>query len=123
LQPLPLCILFNLKGSAQLPKVIAFLLLLLFTISSVPKMYFHAAMVHHRDMGSCNYPDKAVAHIHTDGYNCDVDQQAITIPFVADIEVIEVFPASSVHCPFPEQATPGLKTGTVISDGRGPPYT
>lgn len=84
-------------------------------------MYFHAAMVHHRDIGECKYGDKSVPHIDTDGFNCNIEQQAITCPFFPGFESITLEPIIGSHIEYSEFPAPDLFSISFHSDSRGPP--
>jgi hypothetical protein len=86
-------------------------------------MYFHAAMVHHQDLPECSYPDKNAAHIDTDGFKCDIDQQVISFPFVVSIQSLNVEEPSAVYVLFSEAPVPVLLSASLLTGSRGPPNT
>jgi hypothetical protein len=99
----------------------AIVLLLLFLVGAVPKMYFHAALVHHKDITECSYPDKSTAHIDNDGFNCDIEQQVVTFPFIASFESLKLEPLPGVYTDFSEIPVPVLFSLSILTGTRGPP--
>jgi hypothetical protein len=99
----------------------AIVLLLLFLVGAVPKMYFHAALVHHKDITECSYPDKSTAHIDSDGFNCDIDQQVVTFPFIASFESLKLEPLPIPYTDFSEIPVPVIFSIAIPAGSRGPP--
>ena len=102
-------------------RLTAFVLLFLFLVGAVPKMYFHAALVHHKDVTECSYPDKSTAHIDNDGFNCDIDQQVISLPFIASFESLKLAEAPAAYIDFSEIPVPVIISLSILSGTRGPP--
>lgn len=102
-------------------KLVAIGLLLLFSMASIPRVYFHEAIVHHRDIGACQYPNKELAHIHQQGYSCPIDQLVVDAPFV------QPFLSHVLTQPLPELPaytdllTHGYRVYGTNFKSRGPP--
>jgi len=84
-------------------------------------MYFHAAMVHHQDIGECRYKNKSLPHIDNDGFNCNIDQQVITFPFIASYESIKLEAFELIFVQLSESPVPVLLSVSILSESRGPP--
>jgi hypothetical protein len=110
-----------LNSAHPIIRATAFFLLLLFTISAVPKMYFHSAMVHHQDIAECSYADKSSAHIDKDGFNCDIDQQLISFPFLGSFVSLKLQPVTVAYPGFAQAPVPDLFSVSILSGSRGPP--
>jgi hypothetical protein len=72
---------YRLKQGQTIQKLIAGFLLLLFSISTAPKAYFHDILANHNDSSGCHQPHKKSA-FHVQGYNCHFDELVVTAPFV-----------------------------------------
>jgi hypothetical protein len=101
-------------------KIISSFLLVIFTISIAPKLYFHELVAHHKDSASC-YQTHSGTVLHQMGYNCHFDDLVVTAPFVPGCE-----PAVSLGARFIEKLDFPLYTHTfqyfvLHKDSRGPP--
>jgi len=81
-----------LKKTETIQSFIAFSLLVFFTISITPKIYFHDVIANHKDsFASCNHPQKTKACLHQKAFHCQVNDLVVATPYL----VFEV-PASSL---------------------------
>jgi len=71
-----------LKQGNSIKKIAAFFLLLLFSISIVPKIYFHDVIANHTDAIICDHPQKSKACLHQQGYYCQVNDPVIYSPYL-----------------------------------------
>lgn len=62
-------------------------LLLLFTLSIMPKLYLHDIFAAHQDMITSTEPG-----IVKNGYSCDVNDQVATSPFTETEKIVEITP-------------------------------
>ncbi|HSB93145.1 MAG TPA: hypothetical protein VLC28_08515 [Flavitalea sp.] len=102
-------------------RAIAFFLLFLFVIGAVPKIYFHSALVHHKDIAACGFTDKSAAHIDTDGFNCDIDQQVVSLPFLAGIESLNLIAGAPCYTDVSGMPVPEIFSCSIPAGTRGPP--
>ena len=61
----------------------ALLLLVLFTVSFIPKKFFHDVMASHTDAVGCEHRNKEQACIHQQGFNCAFNDLVVTAPYVS----------------------------------------
>ena len=73
----------RLSNKKTIRQLYSFLLLLVFSVSIVPKIYFHDVVANHKDTISvCDHPEKIKACLHQTGYNCHVDELVVNTPYV-----------------------------------------
>ncbi len=70
-----------LRQKPIIQKILASLLLVLFTISFIPKSYFHNVIAHHTDSATCAYSVEKLC-IHQKGFSCSFNDLAVTAPYV-----------------------------------------
>jgi hypothetical protein len=75
--------------AGTIKKSIAALLLLVFTISIAPKVFFHAALAGHTDLPACT-DGASGAHLHEERPNCHFDDLVVSSPFARVITSLEV---------------------------------
>jgi hypothetical protein len=79
---------FKLQGSLRekptIQKLFASLLVAVFTISFVPKSFFHDLLANHQDVISCEHPGKEATCVHPKGFNCSFDDLVVSTPYVVD---------------------------------------
>lgn len=73
---------FNLKQNQAIQKILSAVLLLLFSISIIPKTFFHDAIAHHKDVAVCLHPQKDAACVHQHGFHCGFDDLVVTAPYL-----------------------------------------
>jgi hypothetical protein len=72
------------KEAANIRKLYAFCLLLLFTVSITPKIYFHDVVANHKDVfTTCSHSEKPKACLHQQGYNCELSDPIISSPYLS----------------------------------------
>ncbi|MEO6068937.1 MAG: hypothetical protein ABIN57_02125 [Chitinophagaceae bacterium] len=69
------------KKIETIQKRIAFLLLIIFTISIAPRVYFHDALAHHKDASPCHHVANSYC-LHQQGFNCHFDDLVVSSPFL-----------------------------------------
>jgi hypothetical protein len=84
-----------LNEKPTIQKIFFSLLLVVFTISFIPKAYFHEVLADHKDFVSCEHPGAKAACIHQQGFRCDVNDLVVTTPYVLSANGINF-----VHPPF-----------------------
>jgi len=72
-----------LKQRSSIQKFIAFLLLLVFAVSTAPKAYFHDLLANHKDVAFCHHPPTTSDCVHKQGYNCHFDDLVVSAPFLS----------------------------------------
>jgi hypothetical protein len=112
---------FALQKKSVIQKVIAVVLLLVFTISVTPGHLFHDVLTSHSDEQVCRDQDKSVPHFHNPTFHCSFDELVITAPFLGD-----VFPPVIQQPPFVishNTSVPGYHFSTTFrhTESRGPP--
>jgi len=64
-------------------KFLAFFLLLIFILSFTPKIYFHDVIASHKDTSfSCAHTQNVKACFHQKGFNCQVDDLVVKVPYL-----------------------------------------
>lgn len=63
-------------------KWIALVLLLLFTMSSAPKAFFHDLIADHKDLPSCKETHHSSTVLHKKSQDCHCDHLVVTSPYV-----------------------------------------
>jgi hypothetical protein len=110
-----------LNEKSTIQKFLAGWLLVLFTISFVPKSLFHDAFADHKDIITCEHPGKNATCVHEQGFRCDFNDLVVGTPYVSNISnigfLLPVFSTTftSNYSPLVLQQ---LNLGT---DSRGPP--
>ena len=100
---------------------IAALLLLVFAFGATPKKFLHDAVTMHQH----TYKDECVSHKHTNiaatGFNCQIDNLVVEMPFVASVAFsIDFLPIS--HSIFQQHFCNNIiATNVCIAYLRGPP--
>jgi hypothetical protein len=71
-------------------------LLFVFTISTVPKIYIHAILADHKDFeNSCSHTTHKTACIKTAGINCHFNDLVVNLPYL--YEHVEIVPGTITH--------------------------
>ncbi|HEU4634236.1 MAG TPA: hypothetical protein VFS22_09640 [Flavisolibacter sp.] len=70
------------RQQISIQKIIAFVLLVVFSISVAPKAYFHDAIAHHKDVVVCHHPEGLSACVHSQPFHCHFDDLVVTAPFL-----------------------------------------
>jgi hypothetical protein len=109
-----------LKQRSTIQKIIAGFLLMLFTISIAPKIYFHNLVADHKDVAGCGQLHKT-AVLHLQGFNCHFDDLVVTAPYLSQTEE----PVLLVHLVFekkqPVFSSVFLSSFSQHKENRGPP--
>jgi hypothetical protein len=109
-----------LKQKKAIEKIVASFLLLLFTISIVPKIYFHNLIADHKDFSTCDEVHKTPV-LHVQGYNCHFDDLVVSASYLFQKEE----PGLLINIVF-EQKQPAFSSACLPSfsqhkENRGPP--
>ena len=112
----------NLKERNTIQKFLAFFLLIVFAISSTPKIYFHDVIANHKDVVSfCDHPQKSKACLHQKGYDCEVNDLVVTTPYLI-LPVVNTF---LIHSDYSDFNTGYLSSSSqnclIHKESRGPP--
>ncbi|HVF80603.1 MAG TPA: hypothetical protein VM884_01645 [Flavisolibacter sp.] len=103
-------------------KTLASLLLVFFSISFIPKSFFHDAMADHTDAATCNYSAEKLC-VHQKGFSCSFNELVVTSPY--DL-LIATF---SLVQPYIYAANTGryyslrLQQQFFATESRGPPFS
>ena len=73
-----------LRQQTPIQKLIAFVLLVVFTISIAPKLYFHDVIAHHRDTVVCHHSENTSSCVHSQPFHCHFDDLVVTAPFLTE---------------------------------------
>jgi len=110
-----------LKRKINIQKVFAAILLLLFTVSSAPTVFFHDAFADHKDAPSCSHPYKSSTHLHTKTPDCHFSFLVSAVPFY----LLPEETSSDISFLFKDEVLQLLSSSTQIfiidKDSRGPP--
>ena len=115
-----LCISLPTKKTIQ--KFIAFLLIIIFSISITPKPFLHKLLAKHTDRHhTCNNADKSAACIHNSFYHCQLDNLVVNTEYFSSHN----FPDISLE-PFYLQHAATLFSSYSssvdnVNESRGPP--
>ena len=101
-------------------KFLSSLLLVIFTISIAPKLYFHDMVAHHKDRASC-YQTHTRTVLHQMGYNCHFDDLVVTAPFLQTSEPTVNVGAVYIGKNYFSVYTSSFQHFVLYKDGRGPP--
>ncbi len=97
------------------------MLLLIFGISSTPKIYFHDLVADHKDASGCEQIHTTTA-LHNQGYNCHFDDLVVSSPFI----VQTAFSISLSQQYFKEKLINFISSycSSVVQykESRGPPF-
>ena len=73
----------KLNKQKTIQKIYSFFLLLVFSLSSLPKIYFHDVIANHKDVVShCDHPQKVKACLHQATYNCHVEDLVVNATYL-----------------------------------------
>ena len=88
------------KQSTTIQRFTAFLILLVFTLSATPKVFFHDMVADHRDGPECIL-DHNTTVVHTQTFDCDFDDLVVSVPFVLEgessEEIFRVYPETEQY--------------------------
>jgi hypothetical protein len=112
-----------LRQSNNIRKSLAFVLLLLFSMSMAPKVFFHDVLANHEDRLVCRDIDKSTPHIHQPAFHCSFDDLVVSSPYV-----FTEFCPSLTPLVFSLPSAAGLITVALSApflhrESRGPPLT
>ncbi|MGZ8538336.1 MAG: hypothetical protein ACXWV9_08755 [Flavisolibacter sp.] len=74
--------------SATIQRLTGFLILLVFTLSATPKVFFHDMVADHSDGPECIL-DHNTTVVHTRTFDCEFDDLVVSVPFVMNAEPSE----------------------------------
>jgi hypothetical protein len=101
-------------------KSIAVLLLLVFTVSIAPKIFFHAAIAGHTDLPGCT-DGAPTTHLHEEKPNCHFDDLVVSSPFSQQIDHFE-FASYFFHPEYLNSYKLSYFSSLQLQkEGRGPP--
>jgi hypothetical protein len=103
-------------------KILASLLLLVFSISFIPKSFFHDAIANHTDEATCSYSADKLC-IHQKGFSCSFNDLVVAGPYVPinnTFSLIQPF----IHFTFKDWHNPLLLQQQFFgTESRGPPVS
>jgi hypothetical protein len=110
-----------LKERLIIQKILASWLLVLFTISFIPKSYFHDLLADHNDVISCEHPGKDETCIHPKGINCSFNDLVVTAPYVTvSTAWNDLLPTIFTENKY-SYIQPFLEVCYLAAESRGPP--
>ncbi len=71
------------KGKNSIKKFFTLLLVVLFTISFIPKSHFHDVIATHTDDKGCEHPAQNLGCLHQKGFNCSFNDLVVTTPYIS----------------------------------------
>ncbi len=95
-------------------------MLLVFSISVTPRVFFHDLAAHHKDVLTCNLSHPSPA-LHVQGFNCHFDDLVVAVPFIIVPDQVLNSPVSYKIVSIPIPCTHALPSFTSQTDNRGPP--
>lgn len=98
----------------------AWVMLLVFAISVMPKTYFHELLAGHKD-GGCVHPPTKAPCAHQQAFNCHFDDLVVTAPFLKETPVITSFTKTETSLPDAHYPSWFAEGGIFHTTGRGPP--
>ena len=109
----------NQKSTIQ--KLLAGWLLVIFTISFIPKSLFHDAFADHKDLITCEHPGKNAECVHEQGFRCDVNDLVVNTLYFSSLPCVgSLSPSFSLYTT--NEAFPFvLQQFNSFKDSRGPP--
>ena len=107
--------------NTNIRQFIAAFLLLVFAFGTTPKKFLHDAITQHKH----SYKEQCVSHHHTNiaatGFNCQIDNLVVEIPFISSVEFSIDFVAIS-HFVFQQHFTKHIISANACTTYlRGPP--
>jgi len=109
----------KLKNSNTIQRLVAALLLLLFTFCVTPKRVLHDLLANHRDVQTSHHlPLKQIA---ASGFHCHIDDLVVVAPFLPGIQAMVVHILSSAPRHFAQTADSFSFACISFREGRGPP--
>jgi hypothetical protein len=95
--------------------------LLIFTVSIVPKTYFHQWLAHHTDTVGCTQKHTSKACMQPPGFHCGFDELVVTSPFTfADAFLTPPQDSVQLSRSFPISPSP-FSASLLHKESRGPP--
>ena len=76
------------RQSTTIERLTGFLILLVFTLSATPKVFFHEMVADHHDGPECIL-DHNTTVVHTQTFDCDFDDLVVSVPFILQPEPSE----------------------------------
>jgi hypothetical protein len=77
-----------LQNKSSIRSLLALMLLLVFTISTTPRRYWHDIFAGHTDTAVCDVPLDGKHHLRDTGIQCDCNKLVATSPFTEQDEVV-----------------------------------
>jgi hypothetical protein len=110
----------GLRRETTIKKISAIFLLLVFAVSTAPKIYFHDLIADHKDFSTCHEVHKLPV-LHQEGYNCHFDDLVVTAPYVLLTEQPVVFTNFYFEKKRPSFCSSFLLPFFQHKENRGPP--
>ena len=111
----------TLQKPGIIQKLVALLLLVVFTISFTPEHLFHDALATHTDQPVCPDEDKAIPHLHNPTFHCSFDDLVVSVPYLGVTEQPAIEQPEVVVIPSVYISTEPLSTRLRYTESRGPP--
>jgi hypothetical protein len=73
-----------LRQQTFIQRIIAFALLIVFSISAAPKAYFHDLIADHKDGIACCHSQTTSTCVHSQPFNCHFDELVVTASFLME---------------------------------------
>lgn len=115
-------LIFKLKRKLIIQKFLAFLLLLVFSISIAPKNYFHTIIADHKDVSYCNDAHKSTNCVHQQGVNCHFDELVVTVPYLFQPQQIAFLPHRFYIEISSAYISSFLQYNAIAKENKGPPF-
>lgn len=107
------------KGRSIIQRILALVVLLLFTLSITPKKYLHDCIADHIDYCSINLTDDPT--VSQADFDCDCEDIVVSSPFI-DVGLSELnFPPFSLQCQAADRYSFYFFVAPLTKDSRGPP--
>lgn len=101
-------------------KILALTLLLVFTLSSMPKLFLHEAIADHKDVTTCTHTEKGPC-LHQQSFNCHAHDLVVRSPYL-NLEVPFYFESFVGYKEVsPILLSPTFYTAVSEKESRGPP--
>ena len=72
------------KHTSSIRKIGAIFLLVVFSVSTAPKNFFHDVLAHHQDVVGSDHQETSTACVHAQHFHCLCDELVVTLPFVLE---------------------------------------
>jgi len=111
-----------LQNKSFIRSLLALMLLLIFTISTTPRRYWHDIFAGHTDTAVCDVPLDGKHHLRDAGIQCDCNKLVATSPFTEQDEIaVTVVPRSFYTLQQTDWTSVILTAVNRVHAQRGPP--